>query len=39
MPPEPSSKQSSGWGLLLLIAGIALGLPILFAGFGSGQEL
>jgi hypothetical protein len=38
-PPEPSSKQGSGWGLLLLFAGIALGLPILFAGFGSGQEL
>ncbi len=39
MTPEPSSKQSSGWGLLLLFAGIALGLPILFARIGSGQEL
>jgi hypothetical protein len=37
-PPEGSSKQGSGWGLLLLFAGIALGLPILFARFGSGQE-
>jgi hypothetical protein len=39
MPPEPVSKQGPGWGLLILFAGIALGLPIMFAGFGSGQEL
>jgi hypothetical protein len=38
-PPEPSSKQGSGWGLLILFAGIAFGLPLLFARFGSGQEL
>ncbi len=39
MPPEPSSKHGSGWGLLLLFAGIAVGVPILFARFGSGQKL
>ena len=38
-PPEPSSKHGSGWGLLLLFAGIAFGLPILFPRFGSGQKL
>ena len=37
--PEPSSNQGSRWGLPLLFAGIALGLPIVFARFGSGQKL
>lgn len=38
-PPEPSAKQGSGWGLLLLFAGIAFGLSLLLARIGSGQEL
>jgi len=37
LPGEPTPKERSGWGVFLLFAGIALSLPIVSFGFGSGQ--
>lgn len=34
---NPKQENHSCWGVFLLFAGIAVGLPILLAGFGSGQ--